>query len=202
MRLESSCSCSEAPAGRKALLKQRKDNLAPIPSVFHVFCTKHRPRSPVHLSHFFYSHLSTTLCLFVLPCSHGNVFCESTLQLIFQCPPTPTPAWKMDLGWLILTLLDSRRQAVRNEERETNVGQHWGVSQCRVYIVLFSQSCELLVFCERNRIPTNETSHCSCSQAPRGPLPMHFLYLSTPLRPAQLNNLQHPQFLRISPEAF
>lgn len=81
----------------------------------------------MHLSHFFYCHLSTTLCLFVLPCSHGNVFCESTLQLIFQCPPTPTPAWKMDLGWLILTLLDSRRQAVRNGERETNVGQHWGI---------------------------------------------------------------------------
>lgn len=197
MRLELSCSCSEAPAGRKALLKQRKNNLAPIPSVFHVFCTKHTV----------YGHQCTFLTFFIATCPRHSV-CLSCLALMgtssakahsswsFSAPPHPPLPEKWisaGLFWLCLTAEGKLWEMERERLMLDNTG---------VYIVLFSQSCELLVFCERNRIPTNETSHCSCSQAPCGPLPMHFLYLSTPLRPAQLNNLQHPQFLRISPEAF
>lgn len=159
-----------------------------------------------------HGHQCTFLTFFIATCPRHSV-CLSCFALMgtssakahsswsFSAPPHPPLPEKWisaGLFWLCLTA----EGKLWEMKRETNVGQHWGFSQCRVYIELFSQSCELLVFCERNRIPTNEKSHWSCSQAPCGPLPMHFLYLLTPLHPVQLSNLQHPQFLCIGPEAF
>ncbi len=102
------------------------------------------------------------LLVLVFTCSHGNRFCESTFQLIFQRTPRCT-------NWSRLTYFDSAwqqkaaGQAVRHRGRL--MLDNIGVSLL-IYIVLFSQSSERLVFCERNRIPRTETSHCSHSQTP------------------------------------
>ena len=79
--------------------------------------------------------------------------------------PAPPPAGQTDLGRLILTPLGSRGPQVRQREiaRGTRVGQHCSFypPPHSVYIGLFSQSSEGLVFCVRNRTPAIETSHRS-----------------------------------------
>lgn len=130
---------------------------------------------------------------------HGNRFCESTFQLIFQCTPRCT-------NWSRLTYFDfawqqkAAGQAVRHRGRL--MLDNTGVSLL-IYIVLFSQSSERLVFCERNKIPRTETSHCSHSQTPCVPQSTLYMYWSTPLQPLnasapqyfwKVKNLREPQF--------
>ncbi|KAK5847918.1 hypothetical protein PBY51_017009 [Eleginops maclovinus] len=84
-----------------------------------------------------------------------SLACLSSWESVLRKQPRadlskPGPLYKLISG-LILTSLDSRRLRIKLcDIRETNVGQH--CATLLVYIVLVSQSCERMVFCERNRI--------------------------------------------------
>ena len=60
-----------------------------------------------------------------------------------------------------------------------------------VYIGIFSQSSERLVFCERNWIPRTETSLCAQPNAMWPLKPQVHMYRATPLQPLHASMLQH-----------